>query len=38
MLPFLETERLVLRPIGLEDVDSLHALWTQPGVRRATRR
>ena len=34
MLPLLETERLVLRPIGPEDVDSLHALWMQPGVRR----
>jgi [ribosomal protein S5]-alanine N-acetyltransferase len=34
MLPLLETERLVLRPIGPADVDPLHALWTQPGVRR----
>ena len=25
MLPHLETERLVLRPIGPEDVDAWHA-------------
>ena len=30
----LETERLRLRPFRLDDVDALHALWTDPGVRR----
>jgi ribosomal-protein-alanine N-acetyltransferase len=34
-LPFwLETPRLVLRPIASEDIDSLHQLWVHPEVRR----
>jgi len=30
----LETGRLSLRPFRMQDVDALHALWTDPGVRR----
>ncbi len=30
----LETERLHLRPCGVEDVDLLQELWTEPEVRR----
>lgn len=30
----LRTARLHLRPLGERDADALHALWTQPGVRR----
>jgi ribosomal-protein-alanine N-acetyltransferase len=30
----LETERLRLRPLAAPDVDDLHRLFTQPGVRR----
>jgi [ribosomal protein S5]-alanine N-acetyltransferase len=30
----LQSRRLVLRPVGLEDHAVLHALFTQPGVRR----
>lgn len=30
----IETERLKLRPFALDDVDALHAQWTEPGVRR----
>jgi [ribosomal protein S5]-alanine N-acetyltransferase len=30
----LETERLVLRPVAPDDHDTLHALFTEPGVRR----
>src|SRR5262245_48575997 len=30
----LRTPRLRLRPYRIEDVDALHALWTDPGVRR----
>ena len=33
-LPVIRTGRLVLRPWTVEDVDSLHALWTSPEVRR----
>jgi [ribosomal protein S5]-alanine N-acetyltransferase len=33
-LPVLRTNRLLLRPWTSEDVDSLHALWTAPEVRR----
>jgi len=29
----IETERLYLRPVAEEDLDSLHHLWTEPGVR-----
>jgi ribosomal-protein-alanine N-acetyltransferase len=32
--PVIETPRLVLRPATIEDLDTLHALWTDPGVRR----
>ena len=32
--PTIETERLRLTPATREDVDALHALWTDPGVRR----
>ncbi len=30
----LNTDRIRLRPISPEDVDALHALWTDPDVRR----
>ncbi len=30
----LETRRLRLRPYGVEDVDGLHRLWTDPEVKR----
>ena len=30
----LETERLRLVPFGVDDVDALHELWTDPAVRR----
>ena len=30
----LRTARLNLRPLRESDIESLHALWTQPGVRR----
>lgn len=30
----LETERLRLRPLTLDDVDELQRLWAEPGVRR----
>lgn len=30
----LRTAQLQLRPLGESDVEALHALWTQPGVRR----
>jgi len=33
-LPSLRTERLILRPWTLQDVDALHLLWTDPDVRR----
>ena len=33
-LPELRTARLRLRPFGVGDVDAIHALWTDPGVRR----
>ena len=31
--PRIETARLRLRPFNLADVDDLHRLWTEPGVR-----
>ena len=34
LLPELRTARLRLRPFGAGDVDAIHALWTDPGVRR----
>jgi len=33
-LSILETERLILRPWSLDDVDALHQVWTDPLVRR----
>jgi ribosomal-protein-alanine N-acetyltransferase len=33
-LPILRTARLTLRPWAESDIDTLHALWTEPGVRR----
>ena len=33
-LAVMRTERILLRPWTREDVDSLHALWTAPEVRR----
>jgi ribosomal-protein-alanine N-acetyltransferase len=33
-LPVIRTQRLLLRPWTLDDVDGLHALWTTPEVRR----
>lgn len=33
-LPTLTTERLVLQPFAMDDVDRLHRLWSDPGVRR----
>jgi RimJ/RimL family protein N-acetyltransferase len=33
-LPTLETERLILRPSSLDDIDALHQVWTDPEVRR----
>jgi ribosomal-protein-alanine N-acetyltransferase len=30
----LSTQRLKLRPVMLDDVDALHALWREPSVRR----
>ena len=33
-LPTLETERLILRPWSLDDIDALHQIWTDPQVRR----
>lgn len=32
-LPRIETDRLILRPLRPDDLDALHALWTDPGVR-----
>ena len=34
MLPVIETARLSLRPLGLDDVGELHALCLDPDVRR----
>ena len=33
MLPPLRTSRLALQPFRPDDVDALHALWTDPAVR-----
>ena len=33
-LPRISTERLSLRPFTIMDIDRLHALWTQPDMRR----
>ena len=32
--PVLRTLRAVLRPLGVADLDAVHALWTDPDVRR----
>ncbi|WP_228281689.1 GNAT family N-acetyltransferase [Rubrobacter marinus] len=32
--PEIETDRLVLRPLATGDLDAVHRLWTDPGVRR----
>ena len=32
--PEIETDRLLLRPLALEDLGAVHRLWTDPGVRR----
>lgn len=32
--PLISTPRLRLRPLDKDDVDGLHDLWTEPGVRR----
>jgi [ribosomal protein S5]-alanine N-acetyltransferase len=34
MLPELRTRRLTLRPFQDDDIDLLHAMWTDPDVRR----
>lgn len=34
MTNVITTDRLCLRPLRLEDLDALHALWTDAGVRR----
>ena len=34
LLPTLETDRLVIRPIAADDIDALHALFKDPFVRR----
>lgn len=31
--PVIETARLRIRPFTIDDVDDLHRLWTEPGVR-----
>jgi RimJ/RimL family protein N-acetyltransferase len=33
-LPLIETERLRLRPLAPADLEAIHGLWTDPGVRR----
>src|SRR5215472_3425321 len=33
-LPRISTERLSLRPFTIVDIDPLHAIWTQPDMRR----
>jgi ribosomal-protein-alanine N-acetyltransferase len=33
-VPILTTARLTLQPFAAEDLDALHALWTDPHVRR----
>lgn len=32
--PALRSDRLALEPVSARDLDALHALWTEPGVRR----
>ncbi len=34
MIPRLRTQRLDVRPCTLDDIDMLHAMWTDPDVRR----
>jgi ribosomal-protein-alanine N-acetyltransferase len=33
-LPLIETARLRMRPITLDDVDAIHQIWTDAGVRK----
>lgn len=30
----LETDRLRMRPVTLEDIDEIHLIWTDPGIRK----
>src|SRR5215510_26660 len=32
--PRIETTRLMMRPFAMDDVDDLHRLWVDPGVRK----
>lgn len=32
--PLMETTRLMMRPFAMDDVDALHRLWIDPGVRK----
>jgi hypothetical protein len=32
--PILHTERTEMRPLGMDDLGAVHALWTDPGVRK----
>jgi ribosomal-protein-alanine N-acetyltransferase len=32
--PRIETSRLMMRPFAMDEVDDLHRLWTDPGVRK----
>jgi hypothetical protein len=33
-LPLIKTARLMMRPFAIDDVDDLHRLWVDPGVRK----
>ena len=33
-LPLIKTARLMMRPFAMDDVDDLHRLWVDPGVRK----
>lgn len=33
-MPILRSDRLILRPIAMSDVDALHQFWTDPAVRK----
>jgi [ribosomal protein S5]-alanine N-acetyltransferase len=32
--PIIESARLILRPVSLDDLERMHAIWTEPDVRR----
>src|SRR5262245_8579662 len=32
--PLIRTARLMMRPFAMDDVDDLHRLWVDPGVRK----